>query len=152
MRKLPLSLSSVALLLVLWTGTTAAADLLGATLSTTEEWVEIESHATVSTTVVLEITVGSFVLDETTFSLEPGQRHRVAYSGTGDGQVRARMTAANATGSAGAIELVAWLRYYPREALTDLGAVLPWSLGLGLLLVTATAVLARRVYRRAARQ
>ena len=129
----------------------AAADLLGARLSIGSV-VTVESHATIPTTVSLTVT-GAYSLDETTFRLDPGQIREIGYHGTGRGTVTAHMAPVTTTGDGAAIELTAHIvPATPRGAPIDLGAVLLWSLGLGLVLVTATAVLARRVYRRAARQ
>jgi hypothetical protein len=108
-------LATLAVLMAGSAGVARAADrdTLGAQLTTSTEWVQVTSQATIETQVTLSILTGSFTLAETSFILEPGQTRQVSYTGTGAGKVMARMAALDASGDAGAIELVGWLGYTP---------------------------------------
>ena len=148
-----LSLAALVLLLLAPAPVLAAGGLLGATLTTTADWVEVQSLANVPTDVTLTVTKGDYRLSEAGFPLDPGQAHRVSLTGTGEGQVLARQTAAGATGDSGAVELVAWIARYPDQPPQSLLplALLVVGLTLGLSLALVLVLSRLRILRRRSR-
>jgi hypothetical protein len=141
----PLAAGVLALLLT--PAIASAAGLLGATLRTGGDWIEVESLATIPTEVVVAVT-GQYRLAETSFTLQPGETKHIAATGTGRGLVSARMTAQDAGGDAGAVEVAAWIGYAPdRPHQSDgpTGAFL--ILLLCLVTVAASAAIHHRRYR-----
>lgn len=127
--------------------TAASPETLGARLTTSTEWVEIESKASVPTHVVLRVAEGTFSLETTDFDMAPGETRRVPYTGTGEGSVAARMTALEASGDAGAVELVGWLRYTPQTPAPPTPPLIP-IVGTTLLALAVLVIVVREVRRR----
>lgn len=142
-------------LLALAAGTARAAEpTLGGSLGASDRVVRVQSQATVSVWVDLSVTEG-WTVEVPSFELTPGKARTVAVTtrGPDPGVVTATLTPARpiAGMETTALVLSTALAPIPRGPLADLGMTLLVSLGLGLLLLTATAVLARKVYRRASR-
>lgn len=117
--------------------------MLGARLDTAGTWIAVISKATIPTHVELA-SEGDVSLAERSFDLQPNERHQVAYTGSGLGWVSARQTALSVdlTGSHGAVEVRAWVRYVPPPPPASGSGW--WVLVLVSLLVAAMFVVPRR--------